>query len=76
MKYQKTIDLWNPTISQAVHNGTMKLQRGQWVKCGEGALSRFVQRMQSGTLWVSHWQGSPSSTRNRFLEMTLIVKNK
>lgn len=76
MKYQKTIDLWNPIISESVYKGTIKLQRGQWVRCGSNRLSRFVQITKSGSLWVAHPQRTPSLTRNRFLELTKICNIK
>lgn len=40
MKYIKAIDIW--AYGEAVRNGQIKLQSGQWVRCGEnGPLSRF-----------------------------------
>mgnify|MGYP006286667549 CR=1 FL=1 len=40
MKYIKAIDLW--TYGDAVRNGQIKLQSGQWIRLGpNGQLSRF-----------------------------------
>lgn len=39
MKFLKTIDLHR--YGQAVLEGQIKLQSGQWVQCGEGSKSRF-----------------------------------
>lgn len=42
-KFVKTIDLWANGNEQAIRDGSLKIQRGQWVTCGpEGIKSRFV----------------------------------
>lgn len=67
MKYLPTIDLWNPAISSAVRTGQIKLQVGQWVKCGSEKKSRFVcKQPKSGTIWAAHWQGNGKETLKRF----------
>ena len=38
---------------QALENGTMKLQCGQWVRFGS-TLSRYVGRTVVGALWMVH----------------------
>jgi hypothetical protein len=68
MKYLPTLDLWNPSIQSAVLNGQIKLQCGQWVKCGGGKPSRFV-KTTGRSLWVAHPQGTPALTRKRFLSL-------
>ena len=35
MKYTKAFNIW-PFLEE-LRNGQMKLQRGQWILCGEGA---------------------------------------
>jgi hypothetical protein len=70
MKYQKAIDLWNPEIQESILNGSIKIQRGQWVKCGGEKLSRYV-KSTGRSLWVSHWQGSSSATLARFKTLCL-----
>ena len=65
MKYIKAIDLW--THGDAVLSGQIKLQRGQWVDCGHQR-SRFVG-VKGRSLWVAHWQGSTSHTRQRFKDL-------
>lgn len=72
MRYQKTIDLWNPQIQENIINGRCKIQRGQWVKCGEGKLSRFV-KTTGRSLWVAHYQGNPKATRERFQQLCSIA---
>lgn len=43
-KYQKTLDLWDPEVSDKLYSGELKLQSGQWVTCGpDGIKSRFVK---------------------------------
>jgi hypothetical protein len=75
MKYLLTIDLWNPAVNYAVRTGQLKLQTGQWVKCGNEKKSRFVcVKPKSGTIWASHWQGDSKSTNERF--KTLLEASK
>ena len=65
MKYTATVDLWTPNTQENILNGSLKLQAGQWVRCGSDKLSRFVKA--TGTsLWVAHPQGTPQATRERF----------
>jgi hypothetical protein len=68
MKYLPTLDLWNHSIQSAILNGQIKLQCGQWVKCGSGKPSRFV-KSTGRSLWVAHPQGTPAKTRERFLSL-------
>ena len=68
MKYLPTIDLWDSATQQAVISGKIRLQAGQWVSCGGGKPSRFV-KTTGRSLWVSHPQGSPQATRDRFMSL-------
>ena len=72
MKYLSTINLWDNSTQQAVARGQIKLQRGQWVKCGDGKLSRFVG-IRNGCLWVAHWQGTAKATAHRFNQLTKAI---
>ena len=42
-KYQAAIDVWADGVSEALRNGNLKLQRGQWLRLGKDnpKLSRF-----------------------------------
>jgi hypothetical protein len=53
MKYLPTIDLWNPGMTEALYSGALKLQRGQWVRCGQAAPSRFI-RANRNHIWAVH----------------------
>lgn len=69
MRYIKTVDLWNPEISYLVRSGQLKLQKGQWIKCGSDKLSRFVRILYSsggGTIHAAHWNGSSKARQERF----------
>ena len=67
MKYLPTIDLWNPAFESAIRHGQLKIQVGQWLKCGNEKKSRFVGKSpHSGTIWAAHWQGNGSDTLKRF----------
>ena len=56
MKYLPTVDLWSPAIASAVRTGQLKLQPGQWVRCGSPKLSRFVKATRN-TVWAAHPEG-------------------
>lgn len=73
MKYTKTIDLWAPGIQEQILNGSLRVQTGQWVRCGSEKLSRFV-RSTGRSLWVAHWQGSGTVTRQRFTTLVAACK--
>jgi len=55
MKYLPTIDLWSSGIIDALHSGALRLQRGQWVRCGQERPSRFV-RATPASIWAIHPQ--------------------
>lgn len=73
MKYTKTVDLWKPEIHQALIQGNLKLQCGQWVACGEGRKSRFVCLTPANTIIAAHWQGSSKATAKRFDDLLKFV---
>jgi hypothetical protein len=74
MKYIATLNLWDSQIKQAIERGQIKLQRGQWLRCGtEGKRCRFVgvlnnESVVSGSkkIWVTHWQGTAKATAEKF----------
>lgn len=72
MRYQKTVDLWGKDANRVL-SGELKLQCGQWVKCGSRKLSRFV-KTTGVSLWVAHWQGTPADTLARFKQLVNIDK--
>lgn len=42
-KYRPVVDLWDVDTVAAIEAGRIRLQRGQFVRCGSGGpLSRFV----------------------------------
>jgi len=52
------VDLWNPSIQTALVNGSLRLQRGQWVICGDRQRkSRYVGVGPSGVIHCVHPQG-------------------
>jgi len=42
MRFQSTIDLWADGVIDALHSGALRLQPGQWVRCGNARASRFA----------------------------------
>ena len=65
MMYIKPLNMWDNATQKAVISGQIKLQVGQWVRCGSGSLSRFVC-VRNKTLWLAHWQGNGKATQKRF----------
>lgn len=68
MRFLPVVDLWNPAINEAVSRGQMKLQKGQWVRCGSDKLSRWVGLSHGGSLWAVHPDGNGGVSRARFSE--------
>ena len=54
MKFVPTVNLWDPAISRLIQDGRLKLQRGQWVRCGLERRSRIVNISGSGLIWAVH----------------------
>ena len=76
MKFQKSVNVWADGVSEAIGNGTLKLQTGQWLRCGEHAdhPARFVGVTPSGSIWVAHWQGNSQATTQRFNNLLAAFK--
>jgi len=70
MKFLPAINLWDNATQQAVISGQIKLQVGQWVRCGSDKLSRFVCVSPGGSVWVVHPGGEKGTiTRSHFTDM-------
>ena len=72
MRYIKTVDMWDGEASQLVRAGELKLQRGQWIRCGTDNLSRFVRMLPCGTIHAAHWSGSGAARQERFVTLCKI----
>jgi len=70
MRYIKAINLWDAATDVALRNGTLKLQIGQWVYCGEGKKSRWLGCL-GHTLNVVHY---PNTTGQNFTERVMYHK--
>jgi hypothetical protein len=73
MRYTTAIDLWDYHVAEAVYSGKLKLQPGQWVRCGSDNLSRFVRLTSGGSIHAAHWNGSGKARNERF-QTLLAVK--
>ena len=68
MRYMTTLNVWDHSIKTAIETGQIKLQRGQWQRCGtEGKRCRYVGLLNDKSIWATHWQGSPERTNAKFL---------
>ena len=63
-RYMDTVDLWDHNTAYMVRTGQIKLQAGQWVKCGQEQPSRFVKMEDSGVIVAAHPQDG--NTQKRF----------
>ena len=63
-RYMDTVNLWDHNTAYMVRTGQIKLQAGQWVKCGQEKPSRFVKLEDSGVVIAAHPQDG--STGKRF----------
>jgi len=75
MKYLPTVNLYLPGVQDDILNGSLRLQAGQWVSCGGGKPSRFV-RIAGNSLWIAHPQGTARATRERFLSLLSVGRDK
>lgn len=71
-KYVKTIDLWEGSNEQMLRDGQLRLQSGQWVKCGpHGAKSRFVKANKFNITVIHGSTTSEANTKyHRYIELT------
>ena len=70
MKFQKTVDVWANGVQEKIKSGELVLQTGQWVVCGAGnRKARYVGLTAGGTIWITHWCGTPEATNKRFMTM-------
>lgn len=76
MAFQKTIDLWTPGVQEALLDGSLTLQPGQWVKCGPGHAGRYVGITRGRTICVAHWQGSAAKTLMRYHDLRSLFMPK
>jgi len=59
MKYLPTLNLWDPAVGTAVATGRLRLQPGQWVRCGDQKPSRIVRDAGPAgrlSIWAVHPQ--------------------
>jgi len=68
MTFLPTIDLWDNYSQAALRSGALRLQPGQWVRCGAGNdhAAMFAGVTRGGSIYVAHWQGSRKATLARY----------
>ena len=78
MKYQSTIQIWKPTVTEHLENKVEKIQVGQWVECHPNAKhpSRFVGFLRNRVIWLVHWQGDATTTNKKFKKSVEYAKNR
>ena len=54
MQYQKTINLWAGDNEQRLRDGRLRLQCGQWVKCGNDPIKSRYIGIFGLSVWVAH----------------------
>jgi len=79
-RFLTTTNTAAPGVTQAILNGNLKLQPGQWIKCGPGKPSRF-SHATSTTIYACHpqggfGQGKVSPTQFAALRQLQLQQNK
>jgi len=73
-QFHKTLDLWNQNIVDAILDGAIRVNRGQWVQCGEGIKSRLIDiNFSSGTFHCVHG-GSYKEVNRQFKRVVELKK--
>ena len=62
-RFVKAPDLWDAATRAALDAGTLRLQPGQWIKCGPGHLSRFYRHNPATGHVVAFHGPAPMATR-------------
>ena len=65
MRFLPTVDLNDAGTMQAVRDGRLRLQCGQWIRSA-GGVSRFVGVTDDGIIWAAHAQERGVVSRERF----------
>jgi hypothetical protein len=66
MKFQKAINIWAGDIIDQLHSGAMRLQPGQWIKCGADAKPSRYCGATPRTIIAAHPQGKAGVQISRF----------
>jgi hypothetical protein len=67
MKYLPTLNLWDRGIHTALVSGQLKLQSGQWIKCGDDSQkSRFLE-VKNGVINACHG-GSNKQVIDKYIQ--------
>lgn len=67
MKYIKAIDVWK--YGQAIRDGQIKLQSGQWIRCGDdGPLSRFHRVTRRGGIITAFHGETTKAATDKYLD--------
>lgn len=73
MKFTKTVEVWD--IIEQLRDGSIKLQRGQWITCGGLPRSRFVGvNLETGTIDAVHG-GNGKEVTARFLRRCQVKRD-
>ena len=65
-KYQKTINLWDNGIMEAIENGSLVLQSGQWVTCNRDGIKSVFDYAKSTYIRAYH-SGGNMTARKKYL---------
>lgn len=72
----KTPNVWDPVIHSALTNGALRLQPGQWVRCGadnDHAAIWVGINPRSKVMYVAHWKGSRAATLRQYHNLKAAV---
>jgi len=76
MKFVPTVNMWDPAISVLVRDGRLKLQVGQWIRCGNEKRSRIVTITRRGTVWAIHPYEKKGAQYKQWLEIVRALREQ
>lgn len=79
MAFIKTPNVYDPATFDAIESGELKLQPGQWIRCGadnDHAAMWIGRNPQSGVMYAAHWQGSRARTLARYHDLKAAVSDR
>ena len=61
VKFIPIINVWEAGVQNSIIDGVLRLQRGQWVRCGDSRPSRFVRVTRGSSIWLIHYSPNQAS---------------
>lgn len=77
VRFLPVVDLWAVGVQPALLSGQLRLQRGQWVRCGDERPSRFIGLSEQGVIFAVHPLGDGKAAgKGRFVEVSQALADR